>query len=219
MQDNILWHVHETIRRIQHIEEIKRDHRIRSENASEHYGDDHIHVHGLEYGVGSSFVEYGVRSDHVGLLRVISHNRRALVRQYRQSMAFARAHAHRHAHYELRRHSWRSRFRSSAHSRREQDTAQERVRHCHYCSRLFYRVCSGKSRSGSVIVLCFIHVLVNTGFKGTTIGPIVKYFKVKRKETEEPTMSAKLTNRLIDHVMSCLEDIAGVNGKHSLRDK
>lgn len=32
-------------------------------------------------------------------------------------------------------------------------------------------------------------------------------------------MSAKLTNRLIDHVMSCLEDIAGVAGKHTLRDK
>ena len=32
-------------------------------------------------------------------------------------------------------------------------------------------------------------------------------------------MSAKLTNRLIDHVMSCLEEIAGVSGKHSLRDK
>ena len=55
--------------------------------------------------------------------------------------------------------------------------------------------------------------------QGTTIGPVVKYFKIKRKEIEEPTMSAKLTNRLIDHVMSCLEDIAGVNGKHNLRDK
>jgi sodium/hydrogen exchanger-like protein 3 len=55
--------------------------------------------------------------------------------------------------------------------------------------------------------------------QGTTIGPVVKYFKVKRKETEEPTMSAKLTNRLVDHIMSCLEDIAGVAGKNSLRDK
>jgi hypothetical protein len=32
-------------------------------------------------------------------------------------------------------------------------------------------------------------------------------------------MSAKLTIRLIDHVMSCLEDIAGIAGKNSLRDK
>ena len=32
-------------------------------------------------------------------------------------------------------------------------------------------------------------------------------------------MSAKLTNRLIDHVMSVFEDLAGVNGKHALRDR
>ncbi len=36
---------------------------------------------------------------------------------------------------------------------------------------------------------------------------------------EEPTTSAKLTNRLIDHVMTCLEDIAGIAGKNSLRDR
>ena len=67
----------------------------------------------------------------------------------------------------------------------------------------------------ATIVVVFWTVFV----QGTTIGPVVKYFKIKRKEDEEPTMSAKLTNRLIDHVMSCLEDIAGVNGKHNLRDK
>lgn len=67
----------------------------------------------------------------------------------------------------------------------------------------------------ATIVVVFWTVFV----QGTTIGPVVKYFKIKRKEIEEPTMSAKLTNRLIDHVMSCLEDIAGVNGKHNLRDK
>jgi hypothetical protein len=32
-------------------------------------------------------------------------------------------------------------------------------------------------------------------------------------------MSAKLTNRLIDHVMSVFEDIAGVAGKHVIRDR
>ncbi|CAF0750538.1 unnamed protein product [Brachionus calyciflorus] len=67
----------------------------------------------------------------------------------------------------------------------------------------------------ATIAVVFFTVFV----QGTTIGPIVKYFKIKRKEIEEPTMSAKLTNRLIDHIMSCLEDIAGVAGKHSLRDK
>ena len=56
-------------------------------------------------------------------------------------------------------------------------------------------------------------------YKGSTIGPIVRYFKVKQKEEEEPTMSAKSANRLIDHLMSGLEDIIGIAGKHSIREK
>jgi sodium/hydrogen exchanger-like protein 3 len=67
----------------------------------------------------------------------------------------------------------------------------------------------------ATIAVVFFTVFV----QGTTIGPVVKYFKVKKKEEQEPTMSAKLTSRLIDHVMSCLEDIAGIAGKNSLRDK
>jgi sodium/hydrogen exchanger-like protein 3 len=67
----------------------------------------------------------------------------------------------------------------------------------------------------ATIAVVFFTVFV----QGTTIGPLVKLFKVKIKEEETPTMSAKLTNRLVDHIMSCLEEIAGVSGKHSLRDK
>lgn len=55
--------------------------------------------------------------------------------------------------------------------------------------------------------------------QGTTIGALVKYLKIKKKETEEPTASAKLTNRLIDHVMSSLEVITGISGKNELRNK
>ena len=32
-------------------------------------------------------------------------------------------------------------------------------------------------------------------------------------------MSAKSSNRLIDHLMSGLEDIIGIAGKHSIREK
>ena len=56
-------------------------------------------------------------------------------------------------------------------------------------------------------------------FKGTTIGPVVQFLRVKRKETEEPTMSATLAKRVLDHTMSLLEDILGVQGKNSLRVK
>jgi hypothetical protein len=55
--------------------------------------------------------------------------------------------------------------------------------------------------------------------KGTTIGPLVKYLKIKRKEVDEPTMTAKLSIRIIDHAMTALEAISGVSGDHSLRNK
>ncbi|CAF3848202.1 unnamed protein product, partial [Rotaria sordida] len=54
--------------------------------------------------------------------------------------------------------------------------------------------------------------------QGITIGPLVKLLNVRRKQVEEPTMSAKLTNRMIDHVMTCLEEISGSGGSNSLRD-
>ncbi|CAF3492449.1 unnamed protein product [Rotaria sordida] len=55
--------------------------------------------------------------------------------------------------------------------------------------------------------------------QGITIGPLVKCLNVRRKQIEEPTMSAKLTNRMMDHVMTCLEEISGSGGSNSLRDK
>ncbi|UJR21456.1 hypothetical protein I4U23_024541 [Adineta vaga] len=55
--------------------------------------------------------------------------------------------------------------------------------------------------------------------QGITIGPLVKLLNVRRKQIEEPTMSAKLTNRMMDHVMTCLEEISGSGGSHSLRDR
>ena len=67
----------------------------------------------------------------------------------------------------------------------------------------------------ATIVVIFFTVFV----QGTTIGPLVKFLKVKRKEVEEPTMSAKLANRLIDHAMTCLEGVVGVSGDNYLRDK
>ncbi|CAF3308830.1 unnamed protein product [Rotaria socialis] len=55
--------------------------------------------------------------------------------------------------------------------------------------------------------------------QGITIGPLVKLLNVRRKQVEEPTMSAKLTSRMMDHVMTCLEEISGSGGNNSLRDK
>lgn len=67
----------------------------------------------------------------------------------------------------------------------------------------------------ATIVVIFFTVFI----QGTTIGPLVKLLNVKKKEVEQPTMSAKLSNRLIDHTMTCLEGIVGVSGGNYLRDK
>ncbi|CAF1077760.1 unnamed protein product, partial [Didymodactylos carnosus] len=67
----------------------------------------------------------------------------------------------------------------------------------------------------ATIAVVFFTVFI----QGITIGPLVKLLNVRRKQTEEPTMSAKLTNRMMDHVMTCLEEISGSSGSNSLRDK
>jgi len=67
----------------------------------------------------------------------------------------------------------------------------------------------------ATIAVVFFTVFV----QGITIGPLVKCLNVRRKQIEEPTMSAKLTNRMMDHVMTRLEEISGSGGSNSLRDK
>ncbi|CAF1098206.1 unnamed protein product, partial [Didymodactylos carnosus] len=67
----------------------------------------------------------------------------------------------------------------------------------------------------ATIAVVFFTVFI----QGITIGPLVKLLNVRRKQIEEPTMSAKLTNRMMDHVMTCLEEISGSGGSNSLRDK
>lgn len=47
----------------------------------------------------------------------------------------------------------------------------------------------------------------------------MKYLNIKRKEAEEPTMTAKLANRLLDHLMTALESVIGVQGDNAIRQK
>lgn len=74
-------------------------------------------------------------------------------------------------------------------------------------------------RKKEFVTATIVVVMFTVFIQGTTIGALVKYLKIKRKEIEEPTASAKLTNRLIDHVMSSLEVIVGKSGKNELRNK
>ncbi|CAF3363966.1 unnamed protein product [Rotaria sp. Silwood1] len=74
-------------------------------------------------------------------------------------------------------------------------------------------------RKKEFITASTVVVLFTVFIQGTTLGPLVKLLNVRRKQIEEPTMSATLTNRMMDHVMTCLEDMVGVTGANSLRNK
>ncbi|CAF0800571.1 unnamed protein product [Rotaria sordida] len=74
-------------------------------------------------------------------------------------------------------------------------------------------------RRKEFITASTVVVLFTVFIQGTTLGPLVKLLNVRRKQIEEPTMSATLTNRMMDHVMTCLEDVAGIAGANSLRNK
>jgi hypothetical protein len=55
--------------------------------------------------------------------------------------------------------------------------------------------------------------------KGTTIGPLVKLLKIKKKEDGMPTIKAIMCNDLMDNVMISVEAIAGVSGQRVIRKK
>ncbi|CAF0976003.1 unnamed protein product [Didymodactylos carnosus] len=75
------------------------------------------------------------------------------------------------------------------------------------------------NRKREFITAAIVVVFFTVFIQGTTLGRLVKLLNVRQKQNEEPTMSATLTNRLMDHVMTCLESVSGVTGTNSLRDK
>ncbi|KHJ45890.1 sodium/hydrogen exchanger 3 [Trichuris suis] len=67
----------------------------------------------------------------------------------------------------------------------------------------------------ATIVMIYFTVFL----QGMTIKPLVNFLKVKRQEQREKTMHEQMTERLLDHVCSGMEDICGLRGHHSIRDK
>ncbi|CDW51780.1 Na H Exchanger domain containing protein [Trichuris trichiura] len=66
----------------------------------------------------------------------------------------------------------------------------------------------------ATIVMIYFTVFL----QGMTIKPLVNFLKVKRQEQREKTMHEQMTERLLDHVCSGVEDICGLRGHHSIRD-
>jgi len=62
-----------------------------------------------------------------------------------------------------------------------------------------------------IFFTCFI--------QGVTIKPFVELLKVKRRAKRKPTLTEQMNEKLMDHVMAGMEDIAGFTGHHYLRDK
>uniref|UniRef100_A0A5S6Q5A0 Sodium/hydrogen exchanger n=1 Tax=Trichuris muris TaxID=70415 RepID=A0A5S6Q5A0_TRIMR len=67
----------------------------------------------------------------------------------------------------------------------------------------------------ATIVMIYFTVFL----QGMTIKPLVNFLKVKRQEQRDKTMHEQMTERLLDHVCSGMEDICGLRGHHSIRDK
>ena len=67
----------------------------------------------------------------------------------------------------------------------------------------------------TTIVVIFFTVFV----QGVTIRPLLSWLKVERAEEREISLVENVYNRYCDYTMAGIEDIIGMSGKHTLRDK
>ncbi|XP_072321951.1 sodium/hydrogen exchanger 5 [Eucyclogobius newberryi] len=67
----------------------------------------------------------------------------------------------------------------------------------------------------TTIVVVFFTVM----FQGLTIKPLVNWLKVPRSTSRKPTINEEIHERAFDHILTAVEDIAGLQGYHHWRDK
>uniref|UniRef100_A0A8D3CD65 Sodium/hydrogen exchanger n=1 Tax=Scophthalmus maximus TaxID=52904 RepID=A0A8D3CD65_SCOMX len=67
----------------------------------------------------------------------------------------------------------------------------------------------------TTIVVIFFTVM----FQGLTIKPLVNWLKVPRSTNRKPTINEEIHERAFDHILTAVEDIAGLQGYHHWRDK
>ncbi|CAL8351106.1 unnamed protein product [Merluccius merluccius] len=67
----------------------------------------------------------------------------------------------------------------------------------------------------TTIVVVFFTVM----FQGLTIKPLVKWLKVPRSTNRKPTINEEIHERAFDHILTAVEDIAGLQGYHHWKDK
>lgn len=67
----------------------------------------------------------------------------------------------------------------------------------------------------TTIAVIFFTVFI----QGVTIRPLLSWLKVERAEEREISLVENVYNRYCDYTMAGIEDIIGMNGRHTLRDK
>nr|XP_020458267.1 sodium/hydrogen exchanger 5 isoform X1 [Monopterus albus] len=67
----------------------------------------------------------------------------------------------------------------------------------------------------TTIVVVFFTVM----FQGLTIKPLVKWLRVPRSTSRKLTINEEIHERAFDHILTAVEDIAGLQGYHHWRDK
>ena len=53
--------------------------------------------------------------------------------------------------------------------------------------------------------------------QGITIKPVVLFFRVKKKSETEPSLTERITNRIMDGAKTAIEDILGDNSEIPIR--
>uniref|UniRef100_A0A673M8D9 Sodium/hydrogen exchanger n=1 Tax=Sinocyclocheilus rhinocerous TaxID=307959 RepID=A0A673M8D9_9TELE len=69
------------------------------------------------------------------------------------------------------------------------------------------------------VAFALVVLLDKEQVKGLTIKPLVKWLKVPRSTNRKPTINEEIHERAFDHILTAVEDIAGLNGYHHWRDK
>ncbi|XP_014824185.1 PREDICTED: sodium/hydrogen exchanger 2-like isoform X2 [Poecilia mexicana] len=69
------------------------------------------------------------------------------------------------------------------------------------------------------ITTTIVVILFTVFVQGMTIKPLVELLDVKRKKRALPTVSEEIHSRLLDHLLSGIEDVVGYWGQHYWKDR
>ncbi|XP_033104347.1 Na(+)/H(+) exchanger beta-like isoform X2 [Anneissia japonica] len=79
---------------------------------------------------------------------------------------------------------------------------------------------TGNEELDRLFITCTLAVVFATVFiQGLTIKPFVNFFRIRKQETQKPTMCDEVNRRVIDFMMAGIEEVTGQKGGNYLRVK